>query len=125
MASYHCTIKSRPKCDVKAFDHKAYIDREGKYKSRGDLEYAEHGNMPSWAKDNSGDFWKAADMYERANGRSFTEIEIALPNELNPEQRLELVRDFVVKEIGAAHPYTFAIHCPKAALRAAARSPAA
>ncbi|NUD51651.1 mobilization protein MobA, partial [Escherichia coli] len=33
-----------------------------------------------------------------------------------PEQRLELVRDFVQQEIGDRHAYQFAIHNPKAAI---------
>ena len=36
--------------------------------------------------------------------------------ELKPEQRLELVRDFVQQEIGDRHAYQFAIHNPSAAI---------
>ncbi len=39
-------------------------------------------------------FWQAADQFERANGSTYRELEIALPRELTPEQRLELVQDF-------------------------------
>ncbi len=51
--------------------------------------------MPAWAAHNPSEFWKAADAFERANGCTYREIEIALPRELNPAQRLELVRAFV------------------------------
>ncbi len=117
MASYHCTLKAGKKGNTPL--HALYICREGKYRTtkKDDLEYKEHGNMPAWAQDNPHDFWKAAEEYERANGRTYMEIEVALPNELNPEQRLELVQDFIDEQIGSNHPYTLAIHCPKAALK--------
>ena len=72
--------------------------------------------MPAWAAHKPSEFWKAADTSERANGCTYREIEIALPRELKPEQRLELVRDFVRQEIGDRHAYQFAIHNPKAAI---------
>lgn len=116
MASYHCTVK--PGKSGQGQKHAVYICREGGYaKKGGDLEYVEHGNMPDWAREHPLDFWKAADSYERVNGRPYREIEIALPNELNPEQRRELVRAFVKEQLGEDHPYSYAIHCPKAALK--------
>ncbi|MGK3681354.1 hypothetical protein ACSLOD_28105, partial [Escherichia coli] len=41
-----------------------------------------------WARDNPSHFWQAADQFERANGSTYRELEIALPRELTPEQRL-------------------------------------
>jgi hypothetical protein len=38
-------------------------------------------------------FWVAADTHERANGRTYTELQIALPRELDPAQRQELARE--------------------------------
>jgi len=115
MASYHCTVKAGASSSASA--HAAYIEREGKYKSkdRADLEANESGNLPSWAE-RSSDFWKASDSYERANAKGYREYEVALPREMTPEQRLELVRDFVRQELGDRHAYTFAIHNPRAAL---------
>lgn len=117
MASYHLTTKVGGK--GKGAAHAAYIAREGKY-SKGDkyedLQTVEHGNMPTWAQAKPLNFWKAADEYERVNGSVYREIEIALPRELKPEQRLALVREFVRNEIGENHAYTFALHTPKAAL---------
>ena len=42
-------------------------------------------------------------------------MEIALPRELEPTQRAELVRAFVRQEIGEHHAYQWAIHTPNAA----------
>ncbi|MDD1607531.1 MAG: MobA/MobL family protein, partial [Methylococcaceae bacterium] len=81
-----------------------------------DLEATNYGNMPAWAEHNPAEFWQAADEKERANGSTYRELEIALPRELTPKQRLELVQEFITQELGEKHAYQFAIHTPKAAL---------
>ena len=35
--------------------------------------------MPSWAEAEPTAYWDAADLYERANGRLFKRVEVALP----------------------------------------------
>ncbi len=117
MASYHCSVKVGAK--GKAGPHASYISREGKYektRSNEKLEHVEHANMPSWAAQNPAQFWQAADQHERANGATYREIEIALPREMTPEQRVELVRDMVGQELSDKHAYTWAIHNPPASL---------
>lgn len=114
MATYHLSAKVGSK--GKGCAHSNYIEREGKNAKHQDLEHAENGNLPDWANGKSSTFWKAADDQERENGSVYRELEIALPRELTPAQRLELVRDFIGQEIGDKHAYSFAIHCPKAAL---------
>ena len=117
MASYHLSAKIGAK--GKAAAHASYISREGKYSGREryeDLEATGSGNMPKWAEQNPAHFWNAADEHERANGSAYREIEVALPRELTPEQRLGLVEDFVRQELGDQHAYQWAIHTPKAAL---------
>jgi hypothetical protein len=117
MASYHLTAKIGAK--GKATAHAAYISREGKYSGREryeDLETTGCGNMPKWAEREPGQFWNAADEYERANGSAYREIEVALPRELTPDQRRDLVEDFVRRELGDQHVYQWGIHNPKAAL---------
>lgn len=103
----------------KAGPHAAYIAREGQYANRLErgerLEATESGNMPNWAKDQPQAFWLAADALERSNGTTYREMEIALPRELNSAQQVELVREWVEKEIGDRHAYQWAIHVPMAA----------
>ena len=95
--------------------HAEYLGREGKHEKRAhELEYIGHGNMPEWAQENPMKFWDAADTYERANGRVYTEILVALPRELSRHERQELVRDFVGDELGDKYVYTVAIHNPRA-----------
>lgn len=58
--------------------------------------------------------WNAIDKAEgRANGRLATEIELALPHELNPQERYRLVRDFA-RDLADRHGIAvdFAIHQP-------------
>lgn len=119
MASFHCSAKVGAKGS--GASHSEYISREGKYsKDRArryeDLDSTGHGNMPAWAEENPAYFWHAADEYERANGSVYRELVVALPRELTPEQRRELVADFIAQEIGDRHAYQWAIHNPKAAL---------
>ena len=103
----------------KAAAHAAYIAREAQYARRlhhGEgLEAKETGNLPAWANTEPNRFWQAADTHERANGTTYREMEIALPRELTPAQRLALVRGFVAQELGGRHAYQWAIHNPKAA----------
>ena len=103
----------------KAGPHAAYIAREGQYADRLErgekLEATEAGNMPAWAQSNPQAFWQAADAFERKNGTTYREMEIALPRELDADQRAALVREFVRQEIGDRHAYQWAIHTPTAA----------
>lgn len=116
MASYHFSVKVGAK--GKALAHAEYIAREGEYavKYQEKLEAVGHGNMPQWAKARPNLFWQCADEFERKNGSSYREFEIALPRELNPQQRQALVASFVEQELGEKHAYSWAIHTPKASL---------
>lgn len=103
----------------KAWPHAAYIAREGQYANRLErgerLEATESGNMPAWAEGQPQAFWQAADAFERSNGTTYREMEIALPRELDAAQRIELAREWVHQEIGDRHAYQWAIHVPSAA----------
>ena len=117
VASYHCSVKVGGK--GKAAAHAQYIAREGKYsgyEQYEDLEATGHGNMPAWAAHNPAHFWEAADQFERANGATYREIEVALPRELTTSQRRELIEDFIAQELGDRHACQWAIHCPAAAI---------
>ena len=103
----------------RAGPHAAYIAREGQYArylERGEkLEACEAGNLPPWAQADTQAFWQAADAFERQNGTTYREMEIALPREMDSVQRIALVRAFVALEIGERHAYQWAIHTPLAA----------
>ncbi|MBA2658445.1 MAG: MobA/MobL family protein [Nitrosospira sp.] len=103
----------------RAGPHAAYIAREGqyiRYLERGEkLEASEAGNLPAWAEHDPLIFWQAADAFERSNGTTYREMEIALPRELETKERIELAGSFVAQEIGERHAYQWAIHTPLAA----------
>jgi hypothetical protein len=94
--------------------HAQYIARDGQYQQRGGLELVESGNMPEFARENPHSFWEASDAHERKNGRAYTELQIALPRELAPEQRHELARDTARELMGERFAYTLAVHTPMA-----------
>ena len=94
-----------------------YVHREGKYApGRDDLVASGSGNLPAWAEGDARALFAAADVYERANGRLFVEVESALPNELDAKQRGALVRAWVEELASGKLPYTYAVHAgqPKA-----------
>ena len=102
----------------KASPHAQYIAREGKYAKPSNheekLENTGHGNMPKWAEHNPNYFWQMADEHERKNGSTYREHVIALPRELDVNERHELIKDWIAQEIGEKHAYQYAIHNPPA-----------
>lgn len=71
--------------------------------------------MPDFAQADPRQFWEAADQYERANGRTYSELQIALPRELSEYRRVELARAAARQFLGSSFAYTLAIHNPEAA----------
>ena len=52
-----------------------------------------------------------ADEHERANGRLYSEVQFALPKELNEDERRETTSSFAERLMGGERlPYTLAIH---------------
>jgi hypothetical protein len=113
MAIVHVAFKSSSTAPPAAA-HAQYIAREGQYQQRGGLELVESGNMPEFAQADPHSFWVAADAHERANGRTYTELQIALPRELETAQRQELARDVARELLGDRFAYTLAVHSPLA-----------
>ena len=91
-----------------------YINREKQYSHDAqEVLDKSSGNMPEWAQEQPRQYWDAADVYERANGRLFKQVMFALPNELNADQQKELVKEFVEKISNTKDgklPYSYAIH---------------
>jgi hypothetical protein len=120
MAIYHLKVAIGSKADGKSSGEKcAYITRTEAYKNKADeLAYTASGNMPKWPKTNPQNdpshYWKAADIYERDNGRLYREVEFALPRELNLEEQKALCHAYAEKlgtlDKGEKLPFTFAIH---------------
>jgi hypothetical protein len=119
MAIYHLAVKHASRRQGRsALAHANYIAREGPpYAQERFAEQfvaVEHHNMPAWAQDTPQAFWAAADLYERANGRLYTELEIALPRELSRPDQEALARSFIESQIGTEHPCSWALHVSRA-----------
>jgi hypothetical protein len=111
MAIVHVAMKSSASAPPAAA-HADYIARAGQYEKRGDVVHVEPGNMPEFAQADPRAFWQAADMHERANGRAYTELQIALPRELSDGQRIELAREAAREFMGDRFAYILAVHNP-------------
>lgn len=112
VAMYHLDVKIGYK--GKAAPHFHYIAAIGKYAAKRGVVHVEHGNMPLWAAANPSLYWEASDTYERANGTSYREIEVALPRELPLPIQLNLARQLASEVCGKKHAFSFAIHHAKA-----------
>lgn len=113
MASFHYSIKSGKKGSARR--HATYIERLGVHGDRDDLIHSSHGNMPNWVGNDPSLFWSMADRHERANGATYREHEIALPNELTIPQLIELAERLVRNLVGSK-PYQYALHAPEGKL---------
>lgn len=91
-----------------AASHVEYINREKVFAKKGGCIYTSH-RLPSWAKDSPNKFFKAADRYSPKDARRYQEIEFSLQNELTLEQNLEIIQNFIQKNM-PNHYYAFAVH---------------
>ena len=113
MAIYHLHVKNGSRAGGQsAHAHAQYVSRDGKYsRERDALVYVESGHMPAWTAERELDYWDAADLYERANGQLYKEVEFALPVELSAETQRELALEFAHQLTDDEQlPYTPAIH---------------
>jgi len=113
---YHCSVKSVGRSNGRSIIAAAayrsgeclFDELTGKiadYRARGGVEDSfiiARADAPDWAMQAAREarqrLWNEAERAEpRANGRLATELELALPHELTPEQRKELVSAFVLK----------------------------
>ena len=112
--SIHLSFRSGSRasgaCAASAFD---YVSRTGEYENpdRDPAVFTESGHMPAWAEDDPREYWDAADLFERANGRLYVAADFALPRELSLDDRLELARTFAHEVTDQERlPYTLAVH---------------
>lgn len=92
--------------------HFDYLSREMKLDREDDFVTGFHKNMPEWVSSPK-EFWEAADLYERANGTLYREIQINFDTAFTMDQNIEMTQDYLEKIIGDKHAYYVAIHSPK------------
>lgn len=123
MASPHCSVKNGARGN--GAKHALYVGGEGRHSDREDVVYKEDGNLPKWAG-SAVEFFEAADEYERKswtpkkgirvdksiNGRSYKELELAIPREaIDP---MKWAQQYVLELLGDKHPYRMGVHDKKA-----------
>ena len=63
------------------------------------------------ARDDPEKYWEAADEHERATDRLYSEVQFALPKELNEDERREAASRLAERLTGGERlPYTLAVH---------------
>ena len=117
MAIFHLAVRHANRRQGRsALAHVQYLTRAGAAGRRdGDqCVHVEHRNMPPWAQANPRAFLAAADTYERANGRLYTELDITLPRELPRPAQVAVARAFIDRAIGTVHPCSWAVRVRRA-----------
>ena len=111
---YHLSFRSGSRaggaCAGTAHD---YITRSDEYADpeRDPAIYVESDHMPTWARDDPHEYWDAADLYERANGRLYISADFALPRGLDEADQIALAHAFAQGMTEDERlPYTLAIH---------------
>lgn len=91
-----------------ASPHANYIMGEGEYKyKQNEIIYQAH-HMPNDLTPH--EFWKLADDNEPVNGRTYREFKLTLPHEFTKEENIELLNEFIKKELGNDYYYSVVIH---------------
>lgn len=109
MAIFRLEIKSK-KGNI-AMAHYQYVNRDGRYKNKEDLEYKKEFNIPKEFK-NGKDFIKTGIENERKDGRIIYSFTVTLPKEFSSKENEKLIENFCKKEF-SDHVYMIAVHNPK------------
>lgn len=110
------TASGKAKNSSSAKNRFHYISRSAQFENYKDsvhetIEFVRSGNLPSFAENKPDEFWQAADIYERSNGRTCSSLVVALPKELSTAQRIELAEQFITEFVDRYQfPYSCAIH---------------
>jgi hypothetical protein len=107
MATYFCRTRTGLACNKAGGKHARYISGEDKFADKTEVKAVIDKNLPKWAKDGI-DFFDKADTLERANGRSYRSLIIAIPTEA--KDRTQWARDYVDDLLKDQHAYRLAIH---------------
>ena len=91
-----------------ASPHANYIMGEREYKYKQDEIIYQAHHMPNDLTPH--EFWKLADENEPVNGRTYREFKITLPHEFSKEENIELLNEFIKKELGNDYYYSVVIH---------------
>lgn len=107
MATFYLKANSGLACKNAGQYCAAYIAGIGPHADKHEVERVIDKNLPAWAKDGE-DFFKKADELERANGRAYRGLVIAIPNEA--KDKMAWVQSYVDELLQDKHAYRLAYH---------------
>lgn len=107
MATFYLRTRTGLACHGAGAKHAAYIAGEDKYADKDEVKFVIDKNLPKWATDGK-DFFDKADQLERANGRSYRSLVIAIPRDA--KNRVEWAQNYVDDLLKDKHAYRLAIH---------------
>jgi hypothetical protein len=107
MATYFLRTRTGKAVSGAGKKHAEYVSGQDKYADKNEVQAVVDKNLPKWAKDGI-DFFKKADENERANGRSYRSMTIAIPCEAT--DKLKWAQDFTDALLKDGHAYRLAIH---------------
>jgi hypothetical protein len=97
------------RAQASAAEHVDYVTRTTQ-QTREDLVASGYGNLPTWAHNDPAAFFAESDRWERANGRTATQMTAALPRALGRGELIATVESFIHSQLGKAHGYVWGIH---------------
>ena len=106
MATWYLQTRNQRASAGRGKAHALYIAGDGLYADKDEVVFVKDYNLPPWAKDGA-DFFDNADKHERANGRSYRSIVIAIPVEATDTISWA---EQTAQEIVGNHAYRLAVH---------------
>jgi len=107
MATFHLSTSTRLASSNRGGGHADYIAGQGYYAHKSEVVAFKDKNLPEFAKDFK-ELLQASDKNERANGRSYRTLKIAIPHEAEDKQKW--LEDFAEKLLGEKVAYRVAFH---------------
>ena len=107
MATFHLSTSTRLASANRGGGHADYIAGQGYYAHKSEVVAFKDKNLPEFAKDFK-ELLLASDKNERANGRSYRTLKIAIPHEAADKQKW--LEDFAEKLLGEKVAYRVAFH---------------
>ena len=107
MASFYLRVRNQLASKNRGGGHADYIAGEGYYQNKNEVAGVIDKNLPAFAKDFK-EFLEAADKNERANGRSYRSLIIAIPKEAT--DKMAWASEYAGKLLGETHAYRLAFH---------------
>ncbi|MGE3542212.1 MAG: hypothetical protein AB7N91_32955 [Candidatus Tectimicrobiota bacterium] len=118
MAIFHLAVRHGSRRDGRSaqrlFRHVTRPQARARDRTADRVVAVGQGGMPAWAEADPAALWRAVDTYERANGRLYTLIDLALPRELTRPAQLALFQAFVAQAVGPTHPCAWAVRVRQA-----------